>query len=197
MGGRIRAARESLGLGQQELAERVGVHFMSVSRWELGKQAIGGTSLIELGRALGVSADWLSSGDGPMPSFIREDLIEDVSRDTDSRVDVLRRAASHQAGSAAVALATTSADPWEPNPSLVKALPTRVYEVAIAYCRRLAAAGLPREEVEEAERLLIDEGYAKLNKRAKRVLTEDEQIELIDATWRIMREALSWRGMRA
>jgi transcriptional regulator with XRE-family HTH domain len=86
---------------------------------------------------------------------------------------------------------------WAPNPSLAGVVTPRVYEVAIAYCRRLAAAGLPREDVEEAERLLIDEGYAKLNKRAKRVLTEDEQIELIDATWRIMREALSWRGMRA
>ena len=91
----------------------------------------------------------------------------------------------------------TSGEAWEPNPSLVGVVTPRVYAVAIGYCRRLAAVGLPVEDIEEAERLLIDEGYAKLNKRAKRVLTEDEQIEMIDATWRIMREALSWRGLRA
>lgn len=86
---------------------------------------------------------------------------------------------------------------WEPNPTLRGVVPGRVYDVAIGYCRRLAAAGLPREEIEEAERLLIDPAYAKLNRKAKRELTDDEQIQIIDATWQIMQEVLSWKGVRA
>lgn len=86
---------------------------------------------------------------------------------------------------------------WDPNPSLRGVVPARVYDVVMGYCRRLAAAGLPPEDIEEAERLLIDEGYAKINKRARRVLSEDEQIQIIDATWTIMQEVLSWKGVRA
>jgi transcriptional regulator with XRE-family HTH domain len=177
-GERLKALMEAKRLKNGDVAAAAGVDPVTVSQWRSGRQTPSLETVEKIAPLLGVDASDLYSGS----ERLRESLSAYV-------ID-------HDAG-AAVALAVTSPDPWEPNPSLVKALPPRVYEIAIAYCRRLAAAGLPREEVEEAERLLIDEGYAKLNKRAKRVLTEDEQIELIDATWRIMREALSWRGLRA
>jgi transcriptional regulator with XRE-family HTH domain len=172
LGKRLKAAREQAKLDQQQAAQELDVHSMTISRWERGVQAIRGEALAAVARLYGVPLDWLAEGTGKLPKRSVRPIGEKVSRET-------------------------SGESWAPNPSLVGVVPQRVYEVAIGYCRRLAAAGLPVEDIEEAERLLIDEGYAKLNKRAKRVLTEDEQIEMIDATWRIMREALSWRGLRA
>lgn len=85
---------------------------------------------------------------------------------------------------------------WSPNPSLIGKIAQRVYDAAIGYCRRLAAAGLPAEDVEEAERLLIEPIYAKLAKR-KTEFTEADQIEMLDATWKAISTSLSWRGIRA
>ena len=164
LGKTLQRAREDAGLEQSEAAEKLGVHYTTISRWENGRQKVPEAQLKSMVNLYGITPSVLAE----TGLVLSDDAANYVARET-----------------------------WEPNPSLANVLPPRVYEVAIGYCRRLAAAGLPREEVEEAERLLIDEGYAKLNKRAKRVLTEDEQIELIDATWRIMREALSWRGLRA
>lgn len=87
-------------------------------------------------------------------------------------------------------------DTWEPNPALKNKIPSRAYEAAIAYCKRLALAGVPRENIEEAERLMIDSRYAQANKRNGRELSEDEWILLVDATWEAIREALSWEGVR-
>lgn len=169
MGPLAKQAREEAGLSQVQAAPKLGVDSITLSRWERGKHRIPGTALMAMALLY----------QKPLSFFGEEAerLGETASIGDRPNPD--------------------GADLWEPNPSLKGVVPQRVYDVAIAYCRRLAAAGLPREDIEEAERLLIDEGYAKLNKRAKRVLTEDEQIELIDATWRIMREALSWRGLRA
>ena len=169
LGQRLKAAREAANLSQGDVAQALDVHSVTVSKWEREVQRPSADFLDRLAELYKV----------PSRDLLRGERLTDDG-------DAVTENVSRGTGEA-----------WEPNPSLRAVVPARVYEVAIAYCRRLSAAGLPREEVEEAERLLIDEGYAKLNKRAKRVLTEDEQIEMIDATWRIMREALSWRGMRA
>lgn len=89
-----------------------------------------------------------------------------------------------------------TSDQWEPNPAFRKVVPARVYDAAIGYCRRLAAAGLSVAAVEEAERILIDPNYAKLNKQKKRPLTEDEQLQNLEGMWELLSDALSWKGVR-
>lgn len=87
-------------------------------------------------------------------------------------------------------------DGWSPNPALQGKIPERAYETALEYCRRLVRAGVPRENIEQAERLMIDSRYAQANKRERRELTEDDWILLVDDTWDAIRETLSWEGKR-
>jgi len=85
-------------------------------------------------------------------------------------------------------------DAWEPNPALRSAVPDRAYQVALGYLQRMVAAKLDRDQIEEAERLMLDNRYAKANSRAGRELSEDDHILLIDATWDIIREVAGWQG---
>lgn len=51
-GGKIRVRRAELGINQTELAERVGVHQSTISKWEKGLHDIGGRCSVRLARAL-------------------------------------------------------------------------------------------------------------------------------------------------
>ncbi len=93
-------------------------------------------------------------------------------------------------------VATTGEDAWSPNPALKGIIPPRAYEAAIDYCRRLVRAGLPRDEVENLERVMIDSRYAKANSRRGRELSEEDWMLLVDDAWDAIREALSGRGVR-
>ncbi|MFA5112145.1 MAG: helix-turn-helix transcriptional regulator [Desulfobaccales bacterium] len=44
---------------QEELAEKVGVHFRSIGRWERGEALPGAEELLKLAQAFGVTADYL------------------------------------------------------------------------------------------------------------------------------------------
>lgn len=90
----------------------------------------------------------------------------------------------------------TPSGSWAPSPALRNAIPRAAYDVAIDYCMRLQRAGMPIETIEEAERLMIDGRYAKANKRKGRELSDDDWIMLVDATWDVIRETLSWKGVR-
>lgn len=70
IGIRLRQARKASGLAQEELARRIGMSVITVSRWETGKiKNPGSAELSKLARELGVSERWLSSGDAaPAPS---------------------------------------------------------------------------------------------------------------------------------
>lgn len=57
LGSRIKAFREALGWTQGDLAGRVGVHVMTLSRWELDKNQPKGEEIVGLAKSLGVSAD--------------------------------------------------------------------------------------------------------------------------------------------
>lgn len=85
---------------------------------------------------------------------------------------------------------------WTPNPALANKLPRRAYEAAIDYCRRLARAGIPVENIEEAERLMIDGRYAQMNRRKGIIVSDDDWITTIDATWDIIREAAAMMGVK-
>lgn len=62
LGKRIRTRREKLGLKQQDLANSLGISPQAVSKWERGENAPDVTVLVPLARLLGVSVDWLLSG---------------------------------------------------------------------------------------------------------------------------------------
>lgn len=85
---------------------------------------------------------------------------------------------------------------FTPNPSLKNAVAPRAYEVALDYLRRLERAGIPADQIEEAERIMLDSRYAKLNKRDRREMSEEDQITMIDATWQIVAEVLAWQGIK-
>lgn len=63
MGKRIAMCRKTLGLSQEELAEKTDVTPQMISTAERGIKAIRPENLINLSRALGVSADYLLTGD--------------------------------------------------------------------------------------------------------------------------------------
>lgn len=60
--GRIRQAREALGLSEQDLANRLGVTAETVTEWESGGRDPRSNRVIMLAGVLGVSAHWLLDG---------------------------------------------------------------------------------------------------------------------------------------
>lgn len=61
-GQRIRELRHALGLSQEELAERAGVHRTYVGMIERGEKNITLKSLAKIAKALGISMDFLMKG---------------------------------------------------------------------------------------------------------------------------------------
>ncbi len=63
IGDRLRHARKQKGLNQSDLAERVGVSQPAVANWESGVHDPRRVMLAKIADVLGVSPDWLASGD--------------------------------------------------------------------------------------------------------------------------------------
>ncbi len=59
IGSRIAIARKAASLNQDQLAESVGVHKQTISRWESGKRAPNGEEIRILVNVLGCSADFI------------------------------------------------------------------------------------------------------------------------------------------
>lgn len=74
VGSRIRVARETVGLTQPQLADRMGVHPWTVSHWENGRMDLPAAKVPGLSKALKVRIPWLlmeSDEGGPaMPKGI-------------------------------------------------------------------------------------------------------------------------------
>lgn len=64
---RIHQRRTALGLSQQQLAERSGVSQVTIQHLESGRNATS-KKLLEIARALGVTAEWLGSGQEAPPA---------------------------------------------------------------------------------------------------------------------------------
>lgn len=73
---RIKVARESAGLTQDQLARRVGVSRPAVGMWEGGQtKTIEGENLVRTAYATGADPLWLATGEGQMhSSMAKEDL---------------------------------------------------------------------------------------------------------------------------
>lgn len=63
IGDRLRHARKLRGLSQADIAERVGVSQPAVANWESGVHDPRRVMLAKISDVLGVSPDWLASGD--------------------------------------------------------------------------------------------------------------------------------------
>lgn len=63
IGARVRARRRMLGLSQTALGEELGVTFQQIQKYERGINRISGSTLIRLGKVLGVPAGSLLGDD--------------------------------------------------------------------------------------------------------------------------------------
>jgi transcriptional regulator with XRE-family HTH domain len=64
VGGRIRAARENLGITQSALAAQVGVSRSAVAQWETGRSGQVGSNLAQIAAVLNVGVEHLLLGGG-------------------------------------------------------------------------------------------------------------------------------------
>lgn len=87
-------------------------------------------------------------------------------------------------------------EPFTPNPSLknrLRPVPrARVYE----HIQAMVDAGCTIEQIDEAERLMIDGAYNKLNARDPRERTDKEMILDIDDAWDWIKEVLGRAGVK-
>ncbi|MDP1872853.1 helix-turn-helix domain-containing protein [Phenylobacterium sp.] len=59
IGARVRARRRSLSMSQSDLADRLGVSFQQVQKYERGANRISGSTLVTASRALQTTVSWL------------------------------------------------------------------------------------------------------------------------------------------
>ncbi len=88
---RIKNERMTLGMTQAQLGERVGVDKSSISQWETGHvQNISGRNLIKLATALGVTSEWLETGEGEKRKLkiINGDICNVIKKDRRARSGV-------------------------------------------------------------------------------------------------------------
>ena len=64
MGLRLRSARRERGMSQEDLARRVGISMISISRLERGVHRPKHQNLEAIARELGVSPSWILTGEG-------------------------------------------------------------------------------------------------------------------------------------
>lgn len=62
---RLKAARGVIGLKQDEMAAQSGVSYSVFQKYEMGRSVPGGEAIAGFVR-LGINANWLLTGDGPM-----------------------------------------------------------------------------------------------------------------------------------
>lgn len=81
LGNIIRIGRAKKGWSQDDLADRLGVHKQSVSRWESGKAVPDGNTLVQIAKVLEIAADIFNSPPSPPMGYIsREEFNQIVSR---------------------------------------------------------------------------------------------------------------------
>ncbi len=167
LGDRVRAGRQRARLTQGALAKKVGVHLVSVARWEANALAPDEPHLERLAAVFEVPVAWLRYGETGSAAAPSE-LWPTAARSADDR-----RARST---------------------ALRVRLPLAAYAEVLQYLERLDAAGVSDDVIDEAERLLVDFAYNKLNKRDPRHRTEAELITDIRAGWAFIHEVLTRQG---
>lgn len=91
LGDRLREARQEKGMGQRSLARASGVSQGHISHAESGKRVeLGPTVLSALADALGVSVDWLLTGEGPRERASPERTVDPAEDTSVSPFDAAR-----------------------------------------------------------------------------------------------------------
>lgn len=62
-GGRLRAAREALGISQQDMARACGAEPQRWSNWEAGRHLPDPLVMVRAAQVYGISLDWVFAGD--------------------------------------------------------------------------------------------------------------------------------------
>lgn len=75
MGVRLQAAREALGLTQDDMAGHMGVGVSTLSAWEIGRNQIDIVKLAKSATRWGFTTDWVARGD---MSGLRKDLADKI-----------------------------------------------------------------------------------------------------------------------
>lgn len=127
---RILARRNELDMSQPELAERVGVTFQQVQKYENGKNRVSAGRLYEIARALGVTIQYFYES-APRLALARRGVAEEQSEflagpDTGEELELLgafRRIQQAAARKAVIDLAKKQSRP--PAKSVPKAAPRR------------------------------------------------------------------------
>lgn len=141
------------------------MHPTTVSKWESGKQPIELANLEKAGVLLGVDLDWLRDGD-------RGEGVKPL---------VMRESRVYEQRT--------------PYATATRKLPSRAREHVYRYLDQLEGLGVPDDEVEEVERLMVESTFNKLHVHDPRERTEDELILDIDAAWDFVRYVMRKRGI--
>ena len=75
IGARMRLRRKTLGMSQGSLADRIGVSFQQVQKYERGANRVSGSTLVAVAGALDTSVGWLVGEDGSIAD-VAEDLVQ-------------------------------------------------------------------------------------------------------------------------
>ena len=155
---------------QDALARALGYTRNAIEGWE-NRGVIPSAPVIEqTALLLGVSAEWLrGETDSPAPRDV-----------TDDRPFVREDAR----------------EPYSPNPRSRRRLPPRAYERVYGYLRELEDAGATHEQLDEAERVMVDGAYNKLNSRDVRERSDEEMIGDIDMAWAFIRDLLRRENLK-
>lgn len=75
IGARMRLRRKTLGMSQGVLADRIGVSFQQVQKYERGANRVSGSTLVAVAGALDTSVGWLVGEDGSIAD-VADDLVK-------------------------------------------------------------------------------------------------------------------------
>ena len=81
-----------------------------------------------------------------------------------------------------------------PQLALRRRLPTRAYDVVLGHIHAMEAAGCSQAQIDEAERVMVDGAYNKLNKRDFRERSDDDIVTDIEAAWEFISFVLRKAG---
>jgi transcriptional regulator with XRE-family HTH domain len=85
VGERVRRRRQELGWSQDLLARKAGISKGFLSDLETGKRRIGADTLLDLGRALGLSLDYLMTGQDSEDHRTDEEIPTSLARFADAQ----------------------------------------------------------------------------------------------------------------
>lgn len=78
IGARMRLRRKSLGISQGALADRIGVSFQQVQKYERGANRVSGSTLVAVAAALDTTVGWLVGEEGAI-SDAADDIVQSLA----------------------------------------------------------------------------------------------------------------------